>query len=306
MNTGNFRRRNGVLILLCILLCAGLMIFLAWNHRQEQEIIQQLREKSESSHGIEEEIESTASASSKEKKEDDRPLEKGSSDISRLPTESEEASDIPQASTEPKNSSELKGISIRGDSFGSEDKTEESGIGKCLSDLLSEQGKNMDVMETSMDKAGSLSQLKRAGVSQSELDSYVTGHKNHSGGGSLNITEVKIRDLTEEEMMREDQDYLPVVCIGYYGGWGNNLDELCEQQQKLLETYHQQEKYLILGVYPSGWQDKEAYTAKMEEVWGEHFVQLDGVLYHSISTDEGKKVAAQLIYEKMLELGYIS
>lgn len=298
MKIGNSRKGNVLLIFLSFLLCLGLGAFLVWNHREEQETIQKIQSEA----GIQQE-------ENNQTEQADNEESKGEKTVTDEKTvKDEDTSDAQYGETEnaEENSQQISGISIRGDAFVSEDEIEEAGIGKYLSDLLAEQGSTLDVAEYTMDKAGSISQMKRAGVSQTELDAYVTRHKENSGEGNLSITEVKIRDLTEEDMARIDQNYLPVICIGYYGGWGNDLDELCEQQRKILETYSQQEKYLILGVYPNGCKDHTAYTSKMEGTWGEHYLQLDGVLTNSISTDKGKKEAAQRIYDKLVELGYLA
>ena len=295
MKIGNSRKGNVLLIFLSFLLCLGLGAFLVWNHREEQETIQKIQNEAD----IQQEENNQTEQVDKEEPKDEKTItdEKTVKDEDTSATQNRETEE---------NSQQISGISIRGDAFVSEDKIEKAGIGKYLSDLLAEQGSTLDVAEYTMDKAGSISQMKRAGVSQTELDAYVTRHKENSGEGNLSITEVKIRDLTEEDMARNDQNYLPVISIGYYGGWGNDLDELCEQQRKILETYGQQEKYLILGIYPNGCRDQAAYTSKMEETWGEHYLQLDGVLTNSISTAEGKKEAAQKIYDKLVELGYLA
>lgn len=298
MKIGNSRKGNVLLIFLSFLLCLGLGAFLVWNHREEQETIQKIQNEAD----IQQEENNQTEQVDKEEPKDEKTItgEKTVKDEDTSATQNRETENTEE------NSQQISGISIRGDAFVSEDKIEKAGIGKYLSDLLAEQGSTLDVAEYTMDKAGSISQMKRAGVSQTELDAYVTRHKENSGEGNLSITEVKIRDLTEEDMARNDQNYLPVISIGYYGGWGNDLDELCEQQRKILETYGQQEKYLILGIYPNGCRDQAAYTSKMEETWGEHYLQLDGVLTNSISTAEGKKEAAQRIYDKLVELGYLA
>lgn len=155
-----------------------------------------------------------------------------------------------------------------------------------------------------MYEAGSMSHMKLAGVALEEIDSYLEKHKELANEQTLRVTEVKIRELTEEQMVRTDQGYIPVICVGYYGGWVGDLEELCEQQQKILDSYQQKEKYLILGVKPAGFSDVSLYRDTMTSYWGEHFLWVSD-LQHSISSDKGKVETAQLVYDRLAELGYI-
>lgn len=299
MNSRRSPLGNGILIVLSILLCIALGCLMLWDRRKDQETILELKQ---------EEIKLDDSLG--ESGEGDVPTENsGQSETENGKDDtdsSEPAADESVDSESEENISEVQGISFRGDSFGSEDDKAEKGVGICLSKILTENGQDLTVADYSMDVAGTLSQMRLAGVAQSDLDAYLEKHQEEANGAELRITEKKIRDLSEEDLKREDQTYIPVICMGYYGGWGNDLDELCEQQQKILDTYQQKEQYLILGIYPSGFSDKKAYKDKMNERWGEHYVSLDDVIIHSASSVEGKKEIAQAIFDKLMELGYLS
>ncbi len=52
-----------------------------------------------------------------------------------------------------------------------------------------------------------------------------------ANGAQLNVTETGIRDLTEEQTTRNDMDCIPVIFMGYYGGWNHDPQELTEQQE---------------------------------------------------------------------------
>lgn len=294
MNYRRFLRGNGIWILISALLCVGLVVFMRWNSREEQETIRQLQEEQNGNRDISED--------GSEASDDIGEIQNSE----ETTTDQEQPAETPQPTEEEQPSQGVEGISFRGDSFGDEEKKAEKGFGICMSKLLAEQGIDFTVADYTMHQAGSISQMKLAGVEQEVLDGYVESHKANLSGEQLRITEVKIRDLAPEELERIDQNYIPVICMGYYGGWGSNLDELCEQQQKVLDTYQQKEKYLILGVYPTGYPDREGYTRKMQETWGEHYLAVDGVTKHSISTDEGKQDTVQLVFDKMQELGYLS
>ena len=303
MDERRFLSGNRILIFLCILLFAGLVLFIRWNDRQEQEAVRQLQQGTDGSEQDVSESQETDAKVSRDNAENETP-DHGLEASTDAADETEAASAVEE--TAGQTVEDMIGISFRGDSFESEERIEENGFGTRMREVLAEQNLDIPVVDYTMYQAGSMSQMKLAGVEQTVLDGYVESHKANLSEDQLRITEVKIRDLTPEELIRDDQNYIPVLCMGYYGGWGYNLDELCEQQQKVLDTYQQKEKYLILGVYPTGYSDREGYTRKMQETWGEHYLAVDGVAKHSISTDEGKRDTAQLVFDKMQELGYLS
>ncbi|CCZ34093.1 predicted protein [Firmicutes bacterium CAG:646] len=93
--------------------------------------------------------------------------------------------------------------------------------------------------------------------------------------------------------------------MGYYGGWCGDPEELCDQIQHILDTYTQKDKYLILGLYPSWVQDREAYHEEMTSRWGEHYFQLDDVIRNAASSDKGRQEIAEAIYQRLTEMEYV-
>lgn len=294
--------KNKILIVLSILLCIILGCFLIWYRQTEKETTQRLREKEQS-----------AAAAWKQEESEKTPGDETIPETENLADDTESQGDAAQEEDfgqqdgqDADNEDTVLGISFRGDSFGDEEDTEQNGVAARLADILKENNQDIDVQDYSMDVAGTLSQMRLAGVAQSELDAYLEKHTAEANGAELRITETKIRELSEEDLVRTDQAYIPVICMGYYGGWGNDLDELCEQQQKILDTYQQTDQYLILGVYPTGFSDQSAYEEKMASRWGEHYINVSSSITHTVSSTEGKKETARLIYDKLTELGYLS
>ncbi len=78
-----------------------------------------------------------------------------------------------------------------------------------------------------------------------------------------------------------------------------------KQIQDILGTYAQQEKYLVTGLYPNVDVDKELYKTKMEEAWGDHYLQLDDEIDHSPSNKAGREDIAAAVFEKLQDLGYL-
>ena len=112
-------------------------------------------------------------------------------------------------------------------------------------------------------------------------------------------------DLEEKQTERDDKDAIPVICMGYFGGWYYDPYELIEQQQKILNTYDQREKFIILGMYPELAIDTDYYDAVLSEAWGAHYVSLGQLLEGAAISDEGREQIAQIVYDKLIELGYL-
>lgn len=273
-----------LMIICCILLSVGLVVFLLWYRKTEQEFVNQIES------GADVEV-------PEEQKENPSGV-----------TQEDQKTETNDMETEPEISitASIQGISFRGDSFCDQEQIAKSGFGAYMTKLLQDKNQNIPVKDYSMHESGSMSHMKLAGVSQDKLDTYLGEHQKLAEEQTLRITEIKIREMTDEEMLRDDQAYIPVICVGYYGGWVSNPEELCDQIQLILDTYQQKEKYLIVGVYPTVYKNKENYRNVMTERWGEHFLLVEDQIIHSVSSKEGKQEAVQLIYDKFAELGYIN
>ena len=125
-------------------------------------------------------------------------------------------------------------------------------------------------------------------------------------GVELTIYETVVRDdLAEYATERDDLDYIPVICMGFHGGWMDNPHELVEHQQKILDTYNQKDKFIIIGFYPDLEVDQDYYDQVLEEAWGEHYLQMNKAADVIFFSDSGRQVMAEAVYEKLAELGYI-
>lgn len=284
MKKRRFFFRNGILIILTAVLFVGLVGFLFWNRREEQETIQRLQQEQE----VMKEEENSGGESAKNEA-----------------VASETPSATPQATPQVTETPVQTALSFRGDSFVGEEEQEEKGYPALVRKLLEEKNQDVTVEDYTMDAAGSLSQMKLAGVEQSILDTYLREHEKVAEEQTLRVTETKIRELSEEELQREDQNSIPVICMGYYGGWCSDPEELCDQIQQILDTYTQKEKYLILGLYPSWVEDRDAYHQAMVSRWGEHYLQLDETMRSAASSSEGRQEIANAVYDKMTQMGYL-
>ena len=148
--------------------------------------------------------------------------------------------------------------------------------------------------------------MKRAGVGDDVIQGYVTAHEQAANGATLYVTENGVRDFTEEELVRDDLNCIPVIFMGYYGGWNHDPNELAQQQEHILKTFENQEQFIVVGTRPlDGSVDSATLDTALKEKWGEHYISLAEVTPQPSSTYEAQEAMAQAVFNKMTELNYI-
>lgn len=285
-----------ILKIFLVLLCGALLVSLAglmlWDRQRQQEDNARLRQLIEADQA---ETDQTS-----EKVEDSQePSEEAEEDISE-----ETAPEAAAQQAEPEVP--VQGIACWGDELLSADEAATYSYKVILQNLLNENGYSLTVADKTLNGASTLSIMKMAGVPQTDLDAYVAKHQEAAGGGELPVEETTMRDLTAEQMQRTEADYIPVIFMGYYGGWNHDPNELIEQQQKILDTFgSNKEKYIIVGSIPQdGSVDGTAYDAAMTEAWGEHYISTVALTNPRASYD-GQAEIANGVYQKLLDLNYI-
>ena len=285
-----------ILKIFLVLLCGALLVSLAglmlWDRQQQQEDNARLRQLIEADQA---EPDQTS-----EKVEDSQePSEEAEEGISE-----ETAPEAAAQQAEPEVP--VQGIACWGDELLSADEAATYSYKVILQNLLNENGYSLTVADKTLNGASTLSIMKMAGVPQTDLDAYVAKHQEAAGGGELPVEETTMRDLTAEQMQRTEADYIPVIFMGYYGGWNHDPNELIEQQQKILDTFgSNKEKYIIVGSIPQdGSVDGTAYDAAMTEAWGEHYISTVALTNPRASYD-GQAEIANGVYQKLLDLNYI-
>lgn len=175
-----------------------------------------------------------------------------------------------------------------------------------LQKLLEEKGYNVAVQDKTLQGAGTLSMMTMAGVPEDEVESFISKHQEAANGGELPITETGIRDLTPEQRERTDLNCIPIIWMGYYGGWNHDPVELAEQQQKILETFPAHEKFIVIGSRPiDGTVDTVSIDSVMKETWGEHYVSAAEVCDGPAAAYESQASVALAVLQKLEELKYI-
>lgn len=176
-----------------------------------------------------------------------------------------------------------------------------------LQKLLTDNGYNLTVINKTLQGGGTLSMMKMAGVSDETLQGYIAKHQQAANGAQLNVTETGIRDLTEEQTTRNDMDCVPVIFMGYYGGWNHDPAELAEQQEQILNTFQNKDQFIVVGTRPmDGSVTSEALDQVLSEKWGEHYISLANVTQQLSATYEAQQAMAEAVFQKLQELGYIS
>lgn len=236
----------------------------------------------------------------------DAEADKNSSD-----TEAQKAEDAKEDKADTEDTeetvSEPTGIVCWGDDLINGEASATDSYMSVLQKLLTENGYSLTVVNKTLQGGGTLSMMKMAGVSDETLQGYITKHQQAAAGANLNVTETGIRDLTEEETTRNDLDCIPVIFMGYYGGWNHDVAELAEQQENILNTFPNKDKFIVVGTRPmDGTVSAEDLDRTLSEKWGEHYISLASVTAQPAATNAAQQAMAEAILSKLEELGYIS
>ncbi len=280
---------NFLLLIICAVLAVALVGFIVWDSKSEAAKSEKLIQ--EAKNGSEKETEDI-------KSEEELKKDQGKTEEDKKKEETKE----------PEKPQMPAGISFWGDEFFTAENELQYSSRVKLEEKLKAEGYTLEYANKTLVGAGTLSVMKMAGVPQTDLDKYIEQHKASVGGATLPVTEIGIRDLTAEELDRGDKDYIPVLTMGYYGGWNKDPKELAEQQQKVLDTFGaNKDKFIIVGVRPmDGSVNIPEYEKVMKETWEEHYISTIDICTVTTTTAEGQQQVADAVYEKLLELGYIA
>lgn len=218
----------------------------------------------------------------------------------------EQENPAPEKEIKEAEEAKVEGIVCWGDDMVNGEASATHSYKVVLQNLLKEKGYNLPVQDKTLQGAGTLSMMTMAGVPEEEVQQFITKHQEAAAGAELAITETGIRDLTEEQKARTDLNCIPVICMGYYGGWSHDPAELAEQQQKILATFPNQDKFLIVGAIPlDGSVNEETLDQVLSEKWGEHYISAAQVSSSPAATYEGQEAIANAVVQKLEELNYI-
>lgn len=294
-NNKNSKISNVLFAILCILLVFLLGGLLKWTSREDAREAKELQQLIETQDSSSKKAETKQEEAVSKEKEEKKPEEKQEEKLPEV--KPEEAAEEESA----------KGIACWGDDLMNAEESATYSYRAVLQKLLAENGYDLAVADKTLQGAGTLSMMTMAGVPSEEVQGFIESHKAAANGGELYITETGIRDLTPEQLDRSDAAYIPVISMGYYGGWSHDPKELAQQQEKILNTFENKEKYIIVGVAPiDGSVSAETLDGAMKEVWGEHYISAQEAAGSLAASYEGQQKIAEAVLQKMEELTYIA
>ena len=310
------KKTNILLGFICILLVGLLGFLLAMNYKIEQEESQRLTELAGDQHiGIEDydavkehaaELEK-ASKDEEESSETDNTDKKSKKNNQKEDTAEADDTENAEETADEETARTISGVVCWGDDLINGDASNTYSYMAVLQKLLTDDGYNLTVVNKTLQAGGTLSMMKMAGVSDETLQGYITKHQQAANGAQLNVTETGIRDLTEEETTRNDMDCIPVIFMGYYGGWNHDPAELAEQQEQILNTFQYKDDFIVVGTIPlDGSVTADALDQVLSQKWGEHYISLASVTAQPSATYEAQQAMGEAVFNKLQELGYIT
>ena len=291
---------------ICILLAVLLGFILVTSYKSEQKESRHLSEIADDQRSGIEDYEAVKERA-KELEEISSEEAEDTEDIKSKNTEDTEKTDTADTEDTKDKTTAASGIVCWGDDLINGEESNTYSYMTVLQKLLTDNGYNMTVINKTLQGGGTLSMMKMAGVSDETIQSYITKHQQAANGAQLNVTETGIRDLTEEQTTRNDMDCIPVIFMGYYGGWNHDPAELADQQEQILNTFQNKDQFIVVGTRPmDGSVTSEALDQVLSQKWGEHYISLADVTAQPFSTYEAQQAMAEAILQKLQELNYIS
>ena len=307
MNNNYQEGRNRLLLILCILLFILFGALLLWSRSSNAANTARLQKLAAQEEKNDQNKEQDASEEARPEKAAKEETEENEDQASTDQQESENENEESAAEEAETTSALAKGIVCWGDDLINGEESATHSYRAVLQNLLNDSGYNLTVIDKTLQGAGTLSMMTMAGVPQEEVQSYITAHQEAAQGQELPVTETGIRDLTPEQTQRNDLEYVPVIFMGYYGGWNHDPAELVRQQEAILNTFPQQEQYIIAATFPlDGSVDSATLDSVMSEKWGDHYISMASITSNPASTYEGQADLAAAIFQKMKDLGYLA
>ena len=307
MNKNYQEGRNRLLLILCILLFILFGALLFWSRSSnaaDAARLQELAAREDQKDQAEEQDDSEEARPEETVEEETEENQEQASTGQENSENEDQKSAAEETATAP---TLAKGIVCWGDDLINGEESATHSYRAVLQNLLNDSGYNLTVIDKTLQGAGTLSMMTMAGVPQEEVQSYITAHQEAAQGQELPVTETGIRDLTPEQTQRNDLEYIPVIFMGYYGGWNHDPAELVRQQEAILNTFPQQEQYIIAATFPlDGSVDSATLDSVMSEKWGEHYISMASITSNPASTYEGQADLAAAILQKMKDLGYLA
>ena len=133
--------------------------------------------------------------------------------------------------------------------------------------------------------------------------------------------DVKEGERVISDSMTEYIDYIPVVSMGDHGGW-NSFDELIEQQQAVIDSSSNNDKFVIIGLFSVPLTEEQLETVKddekakadlikanneefdkvMKEKWGEHYVNAREYLCSNVALEKMQNADVEITIQDKVDM----
>lgn len=218
----------------CVILSIVLVVFMAgflkWDSARTEKEAQRLEKLNEENR----------QAESSERNVSEQEIEAPAAEITDSQGSAEDAAGEPQNTAEDPaavqdsaQTGTVTAVTFWGNDFLMGNGTDQNGYPVKTQELLAQQGYSTAAENCLLDSKSTLSILRYAGVEDEEVQAYINAHQ--AAGAAEGSPEVSVRAFTSEELSREyNREAMPVLLMGYYGGYNGSTEELIQQQQKVL------------------------------------------------------------------------
>ena len=201
------------------------------------------------------------------------------------------------------------GILCIGDEFLTRSDALNNSYAVILDECLSEEGLQIMVDNQGIGQCSSLSIMRYVGVPEEVLQTYVNVHQEtsflRSASTAQNRFETEIANFPDGILdTGKYEDYLPVLFMGYYGGWNNDPQELVEQQQDVLKALgsRYEDLCIVIGLAPGDALKRSQYEDVMMEAWGDHYISVNQQIENPAASNQGQEEIGKLLSEKIIDI----
>lgn len=202
------------------------------------------------------------------------------------------------------------GILCIGDEFLTRQDAAEHSYTVVLQAYLEAAGWQLPVVNEGIGQSGSLSIMKYAGVPDEIVHQYAASHPiviaTSSGSMAQESFETAISEFPDGILdVSQYKEYLPVLFMGYYGGWNKSPEELADQQKEVLQALDSNygDLCVVIGLATGDTgQMREEYERVMEDTWGEQYISVAREVENPAASNSGQAEIGTLAGGKIVSL----
>lgn len=201
-----------------------------------------------------------------------------------------------------------EGILCIGDEFLRREEAEQYAYPVVIQKALAEQGMEVPVENKGLGGCGSLSIMRYAGVSMDRIQVYLDAHENRQSSISTSqrMYETQVKEFANGGLDAASyENYIPVIFMGYYGGWNGDVNELIQQQNDLLDALHSQyrDQSIIIGLAAGDNRaERQEYEDAMVQAWGERYISVKQEIRNPAASAAGQEEIGNLAAGRIITL----